>query len=67
MPNTGEDGANIVKERIKIGISDISLSLKNNKNYISIDTKIAAVEYKKDIQSPIEYKTYVQEELQYDV
>ncbi|WP_270532037.1 GGDEF domain-containing protein, partial [Paraclostridium sordellii] len=65
MPNTGEDGANIVKERIKIGISDISLSLKNNKNYISIDTKIAAVEYKKDIQSPIEYKTYVQEELQY--
>ncbi|CEJ74174.1 signaling protein [[Clostridium] sordellii] len=67
MPNTGEDGANIVKERIKIGISDISLSLKNNKNYISIDTKIAAVEYKKDIKSPIEYKTYVQEELQYDV
>ncbi|CEK33300.1 signaling protein [[Clostridium] sordellii] len=67
MPNTGEDGANIVKKRIKIGISDISLSLKNNKNYISIDTKIAAVEYKKDIKSPIEYKTYVQEELQYDV
>lgn len=67
MPNTGKDGANIVKERIKIGISDISLSLKNNKNYISIDTKIAAVEYKKDIQSPIQYKTYVQEELQYDV
>ena len=67
MPNTDEFGANIVKERIKTGIDELSLSLKNNKNYINIDTKIAAVEYKKNIKSPIEYKTYVQEELQYDV
>lgn len=47
MPNTDEFGANIVKERIKTGIDELSLSLKNNKNYINIDTKIAAVEYKK--------------------
>lgn len=67
MPNTDEFGANIVKERIKAGIDEFSLSLRDNKNYINIDTKIAVVEYKKNIKSPIEYKTYVQEELQYDV
>lgn len=67
MPNTDKDGSKIVKERIKVGINELELILKDNKNCVDIDIKIAVLEYKENIKTPIEYKSLVKEELQYDV
>ncbi len=41
MPNTDINGASIVKNRIKDSINDLSLKLKQEKNYVNIDTKIS--------------------------
>lgn len=67
MPNTDINGADIVKNRIKNGINDLNLKLKQEKKYVNIDTKVAILEYKEDIKTAIEFKVLVQEELQYDV
>lgn len=67
MPNTDINGASIVKNRIKDGIDDLNLKLKQEKKYVNIDTKIAILEYKKEIKTAMEFKVLAQEELQYDV
>lgn len=67
MPNTYAKDANIVKERIKQGIVDLSLRLREENISIDIDIKISVVEYSDNIKSPIQYKILAEEELQYDV
>ncbi|HSQ89020.1 GGDEF domain-containing protein [Romboutsia sp.] len=67
MPNTDINGADIVRNRIKDSINNLNLKLKQEKNYVNIDTKVAILEYKEDIKTAIEFKVLAQEELQYDV
>ncbi|HAX72992.1 MAG TPA: GGDEF domain-containing protein [Firmicutes bacterium] len=67
MPNTPFDGAAVVKERIKLGIDEISLKLREQEKHIDIDTKIATLEYSEQYKTALEFKTAVEEELQYDV
>lgn len=67
MPNTNKDGANIVKNRIKDQINNINLKLREKKEYVDIDTKVALLEYNDGIKTAIEFKALVEEELQYDV
>lgn len=67
MPNTDINGANIVRNRIKEGISNLNLQLIQEKGYVDIDNKVSILQYKKDISSAIEFKSLAQEELQYDV
>lgn len=67
MPNTDINGADIVRNRIKEGISNLNLKLMEEKKYVNIDNKVSILQYKKDISSAIEFKSLAQEELQYDV
>ncbi len=67
MPNTDINGADIVRNRIKEGISNLNLKLMEEKKYVNIDNKVSILQYKKDISSAIEFKALAQEELQYDV
>jgi diguanylate cyclase (GGDEF)-like protein len=67
MPNTDINGADVVKNRIKEGISNLNLKLMEEKKYVNIDNKVSILQYKKDISSAIEFKSLAQEELQYDV
>lgn len=67
MANTNFDGAKIVSNRIKEGLADFKLRLKEENDYIDIDLKIAIVEYKDDFKTSLEFKMATEEELQYDV
>lgn len=67
MSNTDKDGAMVVKERIKQGIIDLNLRLRDQKYYVDIDTKISIVQYSENIKSAMEFKLLAEEELQYDV
>lgn len=67
MPSTDFNGANIVKDRIKQGISDLNLKLRGEKSSVNIDTKIAILQYDENIKSAMEFKILTEEELQYDV
>lgn len=60
-------GASIVKNRIKDHIEELNLKLKENKDYVNIDVKIAVLQYSKEIKSAMEFKILAEEELQYDV
>lgn len=67
MPNTDIEGAKIVKNRIKDKILDLNLKIKEKKDEISVDTKIAILEHTDDIKDAVEFKVRAEEELQYDV
>ncbi|MGL5346121.1 MAG: GGDEF domain-containing protein [Peptostreptococcaceae bacterium] len=67
MANTNEQGAQIVKGRIKDKIAKLNLELNENKYNINIDTKIAALAYQDSISDAIEYKQKCEAELEYDV
>ncbi len=67
MSNTDKDGAMVVRERIKQGIADLNLRLRDQKYYVDIDTKISIVQYSENIKSAMEFKLLAEEELQYDV
>ncbi|RDY23633.1 diguanylate cyclase [Romboutsia maritimum] len=67
MPNTGNDGAQVVKERIKNEIRKLNLKLSDDGKSVNIDIKIAHLEYKSSMGDSIGFKNVVEEELQYDV
>lgn len=67
MPSTEVEGAKIVKNRIKDKITDINLKIKEKKDGVSIDTKIAILEHDDSIKDAVDFKIRAEEELQYDV
>lgn len=67
MPNTNLEGAKVVKGRIKDKITHLNLTVKERKEGVTIDTKIAVVEIDETIKTPIDIKLKTEEELQYDV
>ncbi|CEH34111.1 GGDEF domain-containing protein [Romboutsia lituseburensis] len=67
MPTTDITGAQVVKDRIKSGIDNLNLKLNEEKKYVNIDTKIAILQYKEEINTSMEFKSLTEEELQYDV
>lgn len=67
MSNTSSKDATVVKDRIKTGINNLNLKLREEKKYVNIDTKISILQYKDSIKNPIEFKILAEEELQYDV
>ena len=67
MPNTGDEGAQVVKDRIKNEIRKLNLKLTNNEKVVNIDIKVAHIEYKASIGDSISFKNLVEDELQYDV
>ena len=67
MPSTDFKGAEVVKDRIKESLVKLNLELKEDKNYVSIDVKIAMLSYRDSIKTAMEFKMLTEEELQYDV
>ena len=67
MPNTDIDGAKIVKNRIKDKMTDLNLRLKEEKDGVSVDTKIGIIQHDNSIKDAMEFKIRAEEELQYDV
>lgn len=67
MPDTDNEGALIVKNRIKDRINKLNLELNQDKYNVNIDTKIAIVQYEEKIINSIKFKELCEEELQYDV
>lgn len=67
MPNTNQEDSQIVKNRIKQGINNLNIKLREEKKYVDVYTKIAVLECNNNIKNAIEYKALVEEELQYDV
>lgn len=67
MPNTNLNGSEVVKNRIKEGIIELNLKLKDEKEAVNIDTKISILQYNEKIKNALEFKILAEEELQYDV
>ena len=67
MPNTEIEGAKVVKNRIKDKMTDLNLKIRETKEGITVDTKIAILEHNDSIKDAVEFKVRAEEELQYDV
>ena len=67
MPSTEVEGAKVVKNRIKDKIADLNLKIKEKKDGVSVDTKIAILEHDDSIKDAVDFKIRAEEELQYDV
>lgn len=67
MPNTEIEGAKVVKNRIKDKMTDLNLKIRERKEGITVDTKIAILEHNDSIKDAVEFKVRAEEELQYDV
>lgn len=67
MANTDLNRAKVAKDRIKEGIKDINLNLKNKMRNINIDVRTGIYEYNKYINDSFEFKQLAEQELEYDV
>ena len=67
MIETDIKGAEVVKNRIKDKIADLNLKIKEKKDGVSVDTKIAILEHDDSIKDAVDFKIRAEEELQYDV
>ena len=67
MTDTDEEGAKVVKSRIKDSLQEINLNKDNVNKYINLDIKIGVLQYDKKIGSTFEFKKMAEKELEYDV
>lgn len=67
MPNTDEEGAEIVKNRVKERIKLISIDEEEKKQKYKLDFKVGILQYRDNIESTFEYKELLERELEFDV
>ena len=67
LPNTPEEGALIVKDRLRKELDEGTVSSKKEMQKLSIRFRIALKTYDRKIQGAFEYKEELERELEYDV
>ncbi|MDK2799535.1 MAG: hypothetical protein PWP27_2003 [Clostridiales bacterium] len=67
MPNTDISGAEIVKERLKKELENVTINDDNKTQTYKLDIKIAALQYNDSITNSFQFKELAQKELEYDI
>ncbi|SHJ96941.1 GGDEF domain-containing protein [Tepidibacter formicigenes] len=67
MPNTDISGAEIVRQRLKRELENISINDDDKTKTYKLDIKIAALQYNDSIDNSFQFKELVQKELEYDI
>ncbi|WP_138207368.1 GGDEF domain-containing protein [Haloimpatiens lingqiaonensis] len=67
LEDTDIKGSEVVKERIKEKIKELSLQQKEKSKNVNIEVKIGVYQYNKDIENSFQFKELAERELEYDV
>lgn len=67
MPETDLKGAEVVKNRLKEKLQNISKKVKNRDESLMLEVKIGVAQYENNIKNAIEFKEVAEKELEFDV